>query len=178
MAGMDLKDLQNLIRLISRSDLAEFKMKDGDFELSIRTQHFNKGKQTETFVQSVPVSSAPSAPAVPVNVTDNSEGKPSQQEDPNPDVSPKSEEGSAESKLIPIKAPIVGTFYRSSSPEKPPYVKVGDTVKVGDVVCIVEAMKLFNEIESEVSGKVVQVLVDDVSPVEYDQVLFMLDPKG
>lgn len=177
MAGMDLKDLQNLIRLISRSDLAEFKMKDGDFELSIRTQHFNKGKQTETFVQSLPVSSAPSTPAVQANVPDNGEGKPSQQDDSNPDISPKSDDGSAE-KLIPIKSPIVGTFYRSSSPEKPPYVKVGDTVKVGDVVCIVEAMKLFNEIESEVSGKVVQVLVDDVSPVEYDQVLFMLDPKG
>ena len=80
--------------------------------------------------------------------------------------------------LIEVKSPIVGTFYRSASPEKPPYVKVGDSINVGDVVCIVEAMKLFNEIESEVSGKIVKVMVEDASPVEYDQVLYMVDPNA
>ena len=75
-----------------------------------------------------------------------------------------------------IRSPIVGTFYRSSSPEKPPYAKVGDTIEVGQVVCIVEAMKLFNEIESEIAGKVVKVMVEDAQPVEYDQVLFLIEP--
>jgi acetyl-CoA carboxylase biotin carboxyl carrier protein len=89
------------------------------------------------------------------------------------------ETSSAESEnYIAVKSPIVGTFYRSSSPDKPPYIKVGDSIGVGDVVCIVEAMKLFNEIESEVSGKVVKVMIEDATPVEYDQVLFLVDPKG
>ena len=77
-----------------------------------------------------------------------------------------------------VKSPIVGTFYRSASPEKPAYIKVGDRIEVGDIVCIVEAMKLFNEIESEISGTVVKVLIEDASPVEYDQALFLVDPKG
>jgi acetyl-CoA carboxylase biotin carboxyl carrier protein len=79
---------------------------------------------------------------------------------------------------IEVKSPIVGTFYRSPSPEKPPYIKVGDSIEVGSVVCIVEAMKLFNEIESEISGKVVKILIEDSSPVEYDQPLFLVDPNG
>jgi len=82
------------------------------------------------------------------------------------------------SNLLEIKSPIVGTFYRSSSPDKPAFTKVGDTVATGDVVCIVEAMKLFNEIESEISGKIVKVMCEDASPVEYDQVLFLVDPNG
>ena len=85
--------------------------------------------------------------------------------------------GSDESKYIAIKAPMIGTFYRSSSPEKPSFVNVGDEVKQGQVICIIEAMKLFNEIESEVSGKIVRVLVDNASPVEYDQPLFLVDPS-
>lgn len=175
MAGMDFKDIQNLIRLISRSDLAEFKMKDGEFELSIRTQHFSKAKEKETFVQPMPVNTAPqtvvqpaspgSTPDLPASEGSAEGGKPAGGE-------------SNESNLLAIKSPIVGTFYRSSSPEKPPYVKVGDVISAGDVVCIVEAMKLFNEIESEISGKIVKVLVDDASPVEYDQVLYLVDPKG
>ena len=89
-----------------------------------------------------------------------------------------SKSGKDVSQYLEIKSPIVGTFYRSSSPEKPPYVKVGDTIEVGQVVCIVEAMKLFNEIESEISGKVVKTMVEDAQPVEYDQVLFLIDPEG
>ena len=80
--------------------------------------------------------------------------------------------------LLEVKSPIVGTFYRSPSPDKPPFFKVGDVIKSGDVVCIVEAMKLFNEIESEVAGRIVKVLVEDATPVEYDQTLFLVDPKG
>ena len=89
------------------------------------------------------------------------------------------ESSSVESEnYIAVKSPIVGTFYRSASPDKPPYIKIGDSINVGDVVCIVEAMKLFNEIESEVSGKVVKVMIEDATPVEYDQVLYLIDPKG
>ena len=87
-------------------------------------------------------------------------------------------EAPAASNLLEVKSPIVGTFYRSPGPDKPVFVSVGDTIDVGSVVCIVEAMKLFNEIESEVAGKIVKVLVEDASPVEYDQVLFLVDPKG
>lgn len=176
MAGLDFKDIQNLIRLITKSELSEFKMKDGEFELSIRTAHYSKGKEKETVVQAMPMSAPPAAP-MPV-----SQPAPAA---PTPDLSPvdaKGEENNAQAdsdaNLVPIKSPIVGTFYRSSSPDKPPYVKVGDTIDSGSVVCIVEAMKLFNEIESEISGKIVKVMVDDASPVEYDQVLFLVDTKG
>lgn len=174
---MDFKDIQNLIRLISRSELSEFKLKDGEFELSIRTQHFSKGKDRETYVQSVPVSApapVPVSSVVPV-------AQPSVSRDSGEGAADESNEAGtsgSEANLIAIKSPIVGTFYRSSSPDKPPYVKVGDVIAAGDVVCIVEAMKLFNEIETEISGKVVKVMVDDASPVEYDQVLFLVDPKG
>jgi acetyl-CoA carboxylase biotin carboxyl carrier protein len=96
-------------------------------------------------------------------------------------VTPAVSSGSSEKNtdhLIAIKSPIVGTFYRSSSPDKPAFVKVGDTISAGDVVCVVEAMKLFNEIESEISGTIEKILVEDAQPVEYDQVLFLLNPKG
>ena len=168
---MDFKDIQNLIRLVSKSDLAEFKMKDGEFELSIRTQHFSRAKG-ETYGPALPM--AVSAPAPAPIAASPAPAAAAQAEVGDADAG----SGSAEGNLIAIKSPIVGTFYRSSSPDKPPYVKVGDPVAAGDVVCIVEAMKLFNEIESEISGKVVKVMVDDASPVEYDQVLFLVDPKG
>lgn len=173
---MDFKDIQNLIRLISRSELSEFKLKDGEFELSIRTQYFSKGKERETFVQSVPVSSPAPVP-VPAMAPVSTPSSPVASGEGSADEQEATPSGS-EANLIAIKSPIVGTFYRSSSPDKPPYIKVGDTIAAGDVVCIVEAMKLFNEIESEISGKVVKVMVDDASPVEYDQVLFLVDPKG
>ena len=175
MAGLDFKDIQNLIRLITKSELSEFKMKDGEFEISIRTTHYSKGKEKETVVQAMPVSTAPAQ--VPMNQS----APPAQ----NPDLGPAEAKGEedngqtdSDANLVPIKSPIVGTFYRSSSPDKPAYVKVGDTIDSGSVVCIVEAMKLFNEIESEISGKIVKVMVDDASPVEYDQVLFLVDTNG
>jgi len=102
----------------------------------------------------------------------------SNDESSNSSASAQEGEGNLEGNYLEIRSPIVGTFYRSSSPDKPQYVKPGDTIEVGSVVCIVEAMKLFNEIESEVSGKIVKVMLEDASPVQYDQVLFLVDPKG
>ena len=175
---MNFKEIQDLIKLINKSNLTEFKMEEGDFKISIRTKKFGKTMNQpiiQAQPQMVPVQAAPiqqpvatpqsSSPNGPESATSDNQSKP--------------EEAAAESEnYIAVKSPIVGTFYRSSSPDKPPYLKVGDSVNVGDVVCIVEAMKLFNEIESEVSGKVVKVMVEDASPVEYDQVLFLIDPKG
>ena len=175
MAGLDFKDIQILIRLVTKSELSEFKMKDGEFELSIRTTHYTKGKERETVVQAMPVSAAP-ATQMPVN-----QAALAQTPDLAPDAAKGEEDNTqadSDANIVPIKSPIVGTFYRSASPDKPAYVKVGDTVDSGSVVCIVEAMKLFNEIESEISGKIVKVMVDDASPVEYDQVLFLVDTKG
>lgn len=175
---MTFKEVQELIKLINKSNLTEFKMKDGEFSLSIRTKKYGKNRPAQ-IVQSptqqiVPVSTSmpmtmPAATPPPAPVA-------------TPDLPPAAaateEPASDEGNYIEIKSPIVGTFYRSSAPEKPQYVKPGDSVAVGDVVCIVEAMKLFNEIESEVSGKIVKVMVEDASPVQYDQVLFLVDPKG
>ena len=170
---MNFKEIQELIKLINKSNLTEFKMKDGDFQLSIRTKKYGKGKPQQQIIpiQTVP-SSTPVTPMTPpqvkLEVGTGGNDKESQEV-----------EALAENDtLIDVKSPIVGTFYRSPSPDKPPYLKIGDMVNVGDVVCIVEAMKLFNEIESEVSGRVVKVMIDDASPVEYDQILFRLDTNG
>lgn len=170
---MTYKEIQDLLKFISKSEISEVKIKEGEFEIIVRNKNYSKKTLTTQapmvsapVVQSVP-SSAPPEPAAPVSQPDI------QAPAPKPDAAPESTEG-----LLEVKSPIVGTFYRSSSPDKPPYVSVGDTVNQGDVVCIVEAMKLFNEIETEVAGKIVKVLVDDASPVEYDQVLFLVDPKG
>lgn len=168
---MEFKDLQLLIKLISKSELTEFKMKEKDFELSIRTKDYQKVVRRSEG-NYIPVQQPVQVqPAAPVNI----ETAPVE-----PVITEKmpvaKEEEALPTNLIEVKSPIVGTFYRSSSPDKPPYIKVGDTIEVGSVVCIVEAMKLFNEIESEVSGKVVKVMVEDATPVEYDQVLFLVEP--
>ncbi len=181
---MDFKEIQELIKLINKSNLTEFKMKDGDFQLSIRTKKFGKVKSQkimQTQPQMVPVQTPAIPPVQPAAYTPAPAPAPAASGSDTPPSDSQSNGESAESisdNLIPVKSPIVGTFYRSPSPEKPPYFNVGDNIKVGDVVCIVEAMKLFNEIESEVSGKIVKVVTEDASPVEYDQVLFLVDPKG
>ncbi len=159
---MNFKEITNLIKLINESDLSEFKMKEKDFEIIIRTSNF-RGKAAN-IVQS-------SAPQV-VQVT---AATPGAINDALP-ASTSSSETETEG-LLEVKSPIVGTFYRSTSPDKPPYVKVGDRIEKGDTVCIVEAMKLFNEIESEVSGTIVKVMIEDAAPVEYDKVLFLVDPS-
>ena len=162
---MDLKDIQNLIKFVAKSGASEVKLETDDVKITIRT-----GQESETtYVQQVPVSQAPvmqapapaAAPAAP-----------------QPSAEPAAPAAPADdtSKYVTIKSPIIGTFYRKPSPDKPVFVEVGTEIKEGDVLCVIEAMKLFNEIESEVSGKIVKVLVDDSSPVEYDQPLFLVDP--
>lgn len=168
---MTYKEIQDLIALINKTNLTEFKLKDGEFELSIRTNKFAKDKgvvyqQAPAMPYPAPVAAPAPAPAPAA--------APAKQEP----AAPAAPAAADESHYLPIKSPIVGTFYRTPGPDKPAFVKVGDSVDVGKVVCIVEAMKLFNEIESEVKGKIVKVVVEDASPVEYDQVLFLVDPKG
>lgn len=175
---MTYKEISELVKLVNKTNLTEFKIKQGEFELSIRTEKYNRTKTTQVVApqqQIMPIAAAPmpavaqayappaAAPAETAPATENK----------------KVEAPAKETKgnYLEVKSPIVGTFYRSSSPEKGPYVKVGDTIEVGQTVCIVEAMKLFNEIETEVAGKVVKVMVEDAQPVEYDQVLFLVEPN-
>ncbi len=164
---MNFKEIQELIKLVSKSDLTEFKMKQTDFELTIKT---GKGIKPAEY-PALPYGTVPAAPVVvpPVAVA-----APVQKA--SPAEAPPVAKSETPSKYIEIKSPMVGTFYRSAGPDKPPFVKVGDAIDVGTTVCIVEAMKLFNEIESEVKGTIVKVMVEDASPVEYDQVLFLVEP--
>ncbi|MFC5194273.1 MULTISPECIES: acetyl-CoA carboxylase biotin carboxyl carrier protein [Bizionia] len=160
---MDLKDIQNLIKFVAKSGASEVKLETDDVKITIKTGSDEKA-ETTTYVQQIPVGApvghAPAAPA------------------PAPVAAAAAPEATTEdSKYITIKSPIIGTLYRKPSPDKPVFVEVGQTIKEGDVLCIIEAMKLFNEIESEVSGKIVKVLVDDSSPVEFDQPLFLVDPS-
>ncbi len=173
---MNTKEIQNLIKLINESNLSEFKMKDGDFRLTIRTKEYHKYIKGSPQTQAPVVISTPSSTPTPSAPVVQQESTNTQNNSVN-DTQTADQKDSREG-LLEIKSPIVGTFYRSPSPDKDPFVKVGDKVNTDSVVCIVEAMKLFNEIEAEVSGKIVDVLVDDGSPVEYDQVLYLVDPKG
>lgn len=163
---MTFKEIKELIKLVSDSNLSEFKITTEKADISIRTEAYSKGKmmvaapQMMPMAAQAPVASPAVAPAPAV-----------------PTVADNDQEASSTANLLEVKSPIVGTFYRSSAPDKPAYKKVGDKVSAGEVVCIVEAMKLFNEIESEVSGTIVQVMVEDASPIEYDQVLFLVDPS-
>jgi acetyl-CoA carboxylase biotin carboxyl carrier protein len=159
---MDIKEIQNLIKFVAKSGVSEVKIEDNDFKITIK----NKPEYVTALPAEVQaVSVQPAAP-----VTAATTAVPAQQAATND----KNEVD--ESKYVTIKAPIIGTFYRRPAPDKPPFVEVGDTIKEGDVVCIIEAMKLFNEIESEVSGKIVKILVDDATPVEFDQPLFLVEP--
>lgn len=169
---MNYKEITDLVKLLQRLEIAEFKMKQGDLDLQIRTKGYKKVVSTGDAIPPM-VMAAPAPVASPVVPA------PAPQSDLPPVAPAKGNTDAANTaNLVEIKSPMVGTFYRSSSPDKPPYVKVGDNIGQGDTVCIVEAMKLFNEIESEVSGKIVKVMIEDASPVEYDQVLFLVDPKG
>ncbi|WP_159022175.1 acetyl-CoA carboxylase biotin carboxyl carrier protein [Formosa sp. L2A11] len=162
---MDLKDIQNLIKFVAKSGASEVKLETDDVKITIKTGGDEKG-ETTTYVQQIPVG-APVAQAPvmqPVVAT-------------TPEAAAAAAQSEADSKYITIKSPIIGTLYRKPSPDKPLFVEVGQTIHEGDVLCIIEAMKLFNEIESEVSGKIVKILVDDSSPVEFDQPLFLVDPS-
>lgn len=161
---MELKEIQQLIKFVSNSGVDEVELEKKDFKLKIRKNE----QQTEVVsVQQLPQQAVQAAPvAQPPAATQPAETTKA----PEPAVT-------AESNAVEVKSPMIGTFYRSPSPDKPSFINVGDEIKVGQVICIVEAMKLFNEIESEVSGKVVKVLVDDATPVEYDQPLFLVEPS-
>lgn len=154
---MDIKQIQDLIRFVSKSGVNEVSIEQENFKITIKTNQVAtivnatvpdaSPAQLATHVAAAPVAAAPLA--APVADT---------------------------SHYITVKSPMIGTFYRSASPEKPLFVNVGDEIKPGTVLCIIEAMKLFNEIESEVSGRIVKILVDNASPVEYDQPLFLVEP--
>jgi acetyl-CoA carboxylase biotin carboxyl carrier protein len=170
---MTLKEIQELIKLVAKSELSEFRYKNGDMKLHIRGKSYvgNSGNNNQggngPSIINVPASSPAYGPA-PVATTLAPPIAPA------PAAAPA---GDDESHYVEVKSPMIGTFYRSPSPDKGAYVKVGDVIKKGDTVCIVEAMKLFNEIESEVSGKIVRMLVEDASPIEYDQPLYLVDPS-
>ncbi len=169
---MDYKEITDLVKLVSKSNLTELKVKDGDFEISIRTNTYAKDKSgsgKNDIPQIVNVSTPAPMPAVPQQPVVE---VPTVAPAPIETTKPEEEAG----KYLEIRSPMVGTFYRSPSPDKPPYIKVGDTIEQGSVVCIIEAMKLFNEIESEISGKIAKMVVEDATPVEYDQVLFLVEP--
>ncbi len=159
---MDFKQIQELIKIINKSNIGELTIEETDFKITI--------KQKEDIVQSV--MQAPQA-QVYANAPMYA---PAQQSAPAATVPAAAEPVAKADNLITIKSPMIGTFYRKASPDKPSLVEIGDEVSPGKVVCIIEAMKLFNEIESEISGRIVKVLVDDASPVEYDQPLFLVEP--
>lgn len=161
---MTIKEIQELIRFVAKSGVSEVEIEQKDFKITIKTENQAR-EERQVFIQAAqPIAAAPAPASLPAANTPAS-------------VAPaNSSEPSADSKYITIKSPMIGTFYRSSGPDKEPFVSVGDTVSPGKAVCIIEAMKLFNEIESEIGGKIVKVLVDDASPVEYDQPLFLVDP--
>jgi acetyl-CoA carboxylase biotin carboxyl carrier protein len=163
---MDLKEIQSLIKFVAKSGASEVKLETDDVKITIKTGSEDKKGETTTYVQQIPVNQAlPTQPVAP---------QPTAPAETAAAPTPASEE---DSKYITIKSPIIGTFYRRPSPDKPNFAEVGDTIAKGDVLCIIEAMKLFNEIEAEVSGKIVKVLADDSSPVEFDQPLFLVDPS-
>lgn len=159
---MNLTEIQDLIKFVSKSGVSEVEIEKKDFKIIIKAE---KAKAEQIYVQASAPQMVQAAPA-PVAAAPQAQAP-----------QPAAPAASDESKLITVKSPMIGTFYRSSSPDKDPFVQVGDTIQKGSPVCIIEAMKLFNEIESEISGKIVKVLVDDASPVEYDQPLFLVDPS-
>lgn len=166
---MDFNEIQELIKLVNKSNLTEFKLKDKDFEIQIRTKQHQKGSDIQ-YVSAPQMMNPVAMPVAPVTPAVSAPAStPAVQE------AEKAQAPASGKKTVEIKSPIVGTFYRSPGPDKPAFVKVGDSVTAGTPVCIIEAMKLFNEIESEVSGTIVKVLVEDATPVEYDQVLFLVE---
>ena len=159
---MDFKQIQELIRLINKSNIGEITVEEKGFKITIK----QKQEPVQQFVSAPVYQQAPAASTAPVASISNAPVA----------EKPKTAAEQPTSNLVTIKSPMIGTFYRRASPDKPLFVEVGDEITPGKVVCIIEAMKLFNEIESEISGKVVKILVDDASPVEYDQPLYLVEP--
>lgn len=165
---MDLRDIQNLIKFVAKSGATEVKLEMEDVKITIKTTLGHDGEPT-AYVQNMPF------PAAMPQMGMTQPMMPAQA--PAQTSAPAAASAEDNSKYITVKSPIIGTFYRKPSPDKPVFVEVGSSVNKGDVLCVIEAMKLFNEIESEFSGKIVKVLVDDASPVEFDQPLFLIDPS-
>ncbi|MEY3927819.1 MAG: hypothetical protein RJA97_826 [Bacteroidota bacterium] len=155
---MDLKELQNFIRFVAKSGAQEVSLETDDFKITVKT-----GPDGVVYAQAPVVAAAPVAVAAPAAAAPAA-------------AAPAAAPADDTSKYVAVTAPMIGTFYRKPSPDKPVFVNVGDTVKAGQTICIIEAMKLFNEIECEVSGTVVKVVADDMKPVEYGQTLFLVDP--
>lgn len=157
-AEMKTNEIRDLIDFIAQSGLNEVDIETKELKLHVKREPDQKVLKSSAPVVAAPVAVAP-APATPVAV-----------------AAPKVEKPAASKTTVDIKSPMIGTFYRSSNPDSPPFLSVGDKVSKGQTVCIIEAMKLFNEIESEVSGTVVKVMAENATPVEYDQVLFVVEP--
>lgn len=164
---MKLNEIQDLIKFVAKSGVSEVELETKDVKIVIKTPAGKKDQQVlvqataPAVYQPAPIPVAPQVQA-PASDAKSAESKSAAADD--------------ESKYVTVKSPMIGTFYRSSSPDKPPFVGIGDDIEPGKTVCIIEAMKLFNEIESDVKGKIVKVLVNDATPVEYDQPLFLVDP--
>lgn len=163
---MEYKQIQELLKAVNKSNISELSIKDGDFEITI------KQANTETQFVAVQASMPQMMQQAPQQMMQAPQAPQQIAAAPATPSTPAAEA----SNTVTIKSPMIGTFYRSSGPDKPVFVGVGDEIKPGQVICIIEAMKLFNEIESEISGRIVKVLVDDASPVEYDQPLFLVEP--
>lgn len=168
---LTFQEIQDLIKLVQKSNLSEFKLAQGEFNLVIRTGKKDKG---EVGLPSMPMTMMPQVSVAPAPVQTANTAPVPAAASPGPSATTAEPAG----KYLEIRSPMVGTFYRSNSPDKPAYVQTGDSIKKGTVVCIVEAMKLFNEIESEVEGKIVKICVNDATPVEFDQLLYLIDPAG
>ena len=158
---MNIKEIQQLIKFVAKSGVSEVKIESKDLKLSVKT---GASGNMVTHSEPIMINTQPVVQNLPLENTTES-------------VSSQSVDIAEEDHLITIKSPIIGTFYRKPSPEKPNFIEIGDLISEGSVLCVVEAMKLFNEIESEYSGKIVKILVDDSSPVEFDQPLFVIDPS-
>ena len=163
---MDIKEIQNLIKFVAKSGASEVSLEMDDVKITIKTGDGKTAGENTTIVQQMPpVMAQPIQAAPPVQAAAV------------PTETPAAEKPAENDNYITVKSPIIGTFYRKPSPDKPVFAEVGQQIGEGDVLCVIEAMKLFNEIESEVSGKIVKVLVDDSSPVEFEQPLFLIDPS-
>lgn len=163
---MDFKQIQELVKMVNKSNISELSIEQDKFKITIKQKDNETQQVIAVPTMAAPVQAVhqamPAAVQLPVSA-------------PAADATKPAAEAKADN-LVTIKSPMIGTFYRSPGPDKPSFVNVGDDVTPGKVVCIIEAMKLFNEIESEVSGKIVKILVDDASPVEYDQPLYLVEP--
>lgn len=170
---MEYKEIQDLIRLVKKNKITELEIEREDFKIVIKAEKDKKGEQVSAIQQVVPQVQY-AQPQMPVSqpiahtqpstsAPENTTTEAVEQENPN---------------LVEIKSPMIGTFYRSPGPDKSPFVSIGDSVSNGQTICMIEAMKLFNEIEAEVTGKIVKILVEDATPVEFDQPLFLVDPNA